>query len=786
MVGNWRCVSLGDPNLRPRTSAIGQFSAAPNVPPSPRRPTARHSFHHHSSSFTAAPANSAFPHVLPYHRPSPSNYALQARAQAPAQADSALASVQALPQHPPSPSPSHPPSPPPSQAAPHPLPQTPQPHGKALSQPASEEHKEHIPSSATPQQQEVATQTTVPPSPVDLGLAHVAISFSHPLDTGMPPTPSVYQELVQGASLTNHKGPITSPHHVDQSALAHHANLSTAAECEDNPTPAHCEGSQMPEHDVRPQTTAHHLGPHRARSYVGPSTGAHCVHPSDPSRYMDPSTAMQKEVKMENRPHPTLSVGPKSNPCMHETQIEPIGTSHNRLSPTICKAATTGSHHIPQAVAAKNGVAEQVKRLSMMTLRPIHLISTLRRASSDTCLARHDETKTQAMKLPPIHPHTPFLSLPRQRTGALSYNMSASFHFAQRTVDAVNDGATCILIALGHRLKLFTVLSRMSPAPQPANVIASTAGLRTRPVEEWLNAMACAGILELRAEDDLITGTTSTSYNLPVEHAIWLTWGGGTNLALLCQTVPALGRVEHAVVTSYKHGIGVDRSAYVEYETVQAYDVMQTVGVRVLSVLNLVPGLVDTLSRGATIFCVGGAADAVFIRLARMFPRTWFTCYGTDSRRVSAARKMTEDVGVTNVHFKTVLRLEQVYERNSYDAALVFEGSAIRESDDPIQCLVAMRLALYPGRPLLYVEMMAAGDVLTDSTHRVATYLYSVAALYNLPKAIAQGSSGKAAGGIWGHVSVRKALYEAKFADVYTHALEDDSLNCVLVAITHV
>lgn len=130
--------------------------------------------------------------------------------------------------------------------------------------------------------------------------------------------------------------------------------------------------------------------------------------------------------------------------------------------------------------------------------------------------------------------------------------------------------------------------------------------------------------------------------------------------------------------------------------------------------------------------------------------------------------------------------MDDMRERDSYDVALVLEGGAIRECKNPVRCLSALRNALRPGRSLLYIEMMTGGDVEADRQNRVAVFLYTIAAMYNLPKAMMNGEVGDAVGGIWGHANVRNALYQAEFENVVMHPLEDDSLNCVLVATTPV
>lgn len=418
-------------------------------------------------------------------------------------------------------------------------------------------------------------------------------------------------------------------------------------------------------------------------------------------------------------------------------------------------------------------------------------LSKMRRASSDTCLLTRVNTEDVRKRLPSAHPYLAMMQLPFQTSlRSAPYDVSTALDFAQHTLDIVNDGAICILISLGFKLGIFQAMAQLRGKYHTAEIIAAKAKLYVRPVEEFLCALACAGIVDLRTEDISRTSIVRTTFALPAEHALWLTWGGGatgnlatgTNLALLCQTIPALGRVEHAVAVGYRNGTGVSPTAYFDYEQIQAHDILQTVGVRMLSVLKLVPPLIDELTNGACVLCIGGPADEVYVRLARFFPRSWFTCYSTDELRVDGMSKSTQNLGVSNIHFKAVPHLEQVFERSSYDVALVLDSAPVRQCVNPVGCIQAVRRALRPGAPLIYVEMMASGDVFSDQSHTVAMFLYSVAAMYSLPRAIQHGSDGTAAGGIWGHVNVRNAMYDASFADVQTFPLEDDSLNCVLVA----
>lgn len=488
----------------------------------------------------------------------------------------------------------------------------------------------------------------------------------------------------------------------------------------------------------------------------------------------------------------------------HDAPVSPqCPLNLSKKVPRQTKIDFAPSPNLPQAVSgALNSTLKETDIkptfVSILSLPPLNKTHKLRRAKSDTFLL--NPTK-QLEPLPP-HPRLPFLPLPIKNRLLPHYNNAAALSFAQRIVTAVNDASVCALVSIGHQLGLFAVLARLSPQPYPPHIIATATALRVRPVAEWLAAMACAGVVDIIYDDcdddEKSFNTTYESpcdlndehfsnrlrYVLPVEHTPWLTWGSGTNFALLCQTIPALARVEHAIVSCYKRGVGLDQSVYTGYERILAYDVMQTIGLRILTLLRLAPPLMDKLSSGICVLCIGGVADAVYVRLARLFPRSWFTCYGTSERHAAAARKTVEDGDVTNVHFKTVRKMDDLRERDSYDATLVLEGGGIRECIDPVSALEAIRRAMRENGHIIYVEMMGAGDVNTDRKNRVGMFIYAVSSFYSVPKAMADGQVGEAVSGIWGHINVRNAMSTAGFIDISVHALEDDSLNCVLIART--
>jgi hypothetical protein len=90
-----------------------------------------------------------------------------------------------------------------------------------------------------------------------------------------------------------------------------------------------------------------------------------------------------------------------------------------------------------------------------------------------------------------------------------SFNSARAQNFAERPLRALNDGALCLMVSIGHRTGLCNVMSRLPPAT--VDDIAGEAGLQERYVREWLGAMVTARVVEY--------DVSTRQYRLPAEHA---------------------------------------------------------------------------------------------------------------------------------------------------------------------------------------------------------------------------------------------------------------------------
>jgi hypothetical protein len=125
--------------------------------------------------------------------------------------------------------------------------------------------------------------------------------------------------------------------------------------------------------------------------------------------------------------------------------------------------------------------------------------------------------------------------------------------YANRIGRTLNSGFVSLMISIGHRTRLFDVMSALRPTT--SEHIAEAAGLTERYVREWLAAMTTARIVQY----DVRTGT----YFLPIEYAAVLSRGAGSaNLAPAAQVLSMLATVEDMVIAGFHGGGGVMPEAY--------------------------------------------------------------------------------------------------------------------------------------------------------------------------------------------------------------------------------
>ena len=291
---------------------------------------------------------------------------------------------------------------------------------------------------------------------------------------------------------------------------------------------------------------------------------------------------------------------------------------------------------------------------------------------------------------------------------------------SQQLTTIFNSSALSLMVSIGHRTRLFDVLSLLPPSR--SDQVAHAAGLQERYVREWLNVMVVGRILDYSVSDK--------TYSLPPEHAILLTRAAAspTNMAALAQYIPVIASAEDHIVRCFVEGNGVPSSELHRFYAVVAEDNAQR-AVAALEdyILPLVPNLLEDLRLGIDVLDIGCGRGYVLNKLARLFPNSQFTGYDLSEDAISTAIHRAQSQQLHNVYFqvKDTARLEEIENYN-----LITSFDAMQDQVAPAQLLRNIYNALRPDGVYLMQEIHAASDVSGNLNHPLAPLLYTVSCMH--------------------------------------------------------
>jgi 2-polyprenyl-3-methyl-5-hydroxy-6-metoxy-1,4-benzoquinol methylase len=347
------------------------------------------------------------------------------------------------------------------------------------------------------------------------------------------------------------------------------------------------------------------------------------------------------------------------------------------------------------------------------------------------------------------------------------FDPAKSEAFAERFLMALNNGALCLMVSVGHRTGLFDVLRTLPPAT--SHEIATRAGLHERYVREWLGAMVTAGVVEVDPVTKLFV--------LPAEHAAWLTRAAAAdNLAVFAQYITVLGGVEDDIVECFQKGGGVSYDKYPRFHAVMAEDSGQSVLSSLEShILPLVPGLVSLLTAGIQVLDVGCGRGRIMNYLATLYPNSRFTGMDLSPEAIAFARDEAAEKRLQNIEFVAV----DMSDFDTTAPAAVFDFittfDAIHDQAKPLHVLKGIHRALRDDGVYLMQDIKGSSYVYNNIAHPLGTFLYTVSCMHCMTVSLAQGGEGL--GAMWGEEKTREYLQRAGFRSIETHQLAHDIQN---------
>ena len=344
--------------------------------------------------------------------------------------------------------------------------------------------------------------------------------------------------------------------------------------------------------------------------------------------------------------------------------------------------------------------------------------------------------------------------------------------FADRLVTALNEGALCAMLSIGHRTRLFDHLA--GQAPVTSSDLADQAGLDERYVREWLNALVVSKVISYQPEHK--------TYQLPDEHATYLTRHSNEgNIAVFAQYIPMMGTVEDDIVHCFQHGGGVPYEKFPRFHEVMAEDSGQTV----LSSLEqhifpLVPGLVEQLEHGIKVLDLGCGRGRALQLMASLYPNSEFVGIDLSQEAIDYATQAAQQQNLSNVSFivKDVTDFDKTHiDAKGPDAQfdLITTFDAIHDQAKPLNVLRGISMALKDDGVYLMQDIHGSSEVHNNIGHPVGPLLYSLSVTHCMTVSLAQGGDGL--GTMWGREKATELLRNAGFTQIRIEQLEHDFQN---------
>jgi 2-polyprenyl-3-methyl-5-hydroxy-6-metoxy-1,4-benzoquinol methylase len=324
--------------------------------------------------------------------------------------------------------------------------------------------------------------------------------------------------------------------------------------------------------------------------------------------------------------------------------------------------------------------------------------------------------------------------------------------FVFKAVDEVGATLNSALVVLGDKLGLYRAMA--GAGALTSDELAERTGTAERYVREWLNAQAAGGYVHYDPE----TGR----YALPAEQAVALT--DSSSPAFLPGIFQiAIGSVLDSprILDVARTGDGIGWHDHVAdvHEGCERFFRPGYNAHLVAEWLPALDGVVEKLSRGATVADVGCGHGASTVLMAEAFPVSRFV--GTDYHdgSIVTARQRAADAGVTTrVTFETAPASS--FPGRDYDLVTMFD--CLHDMGDPAGAAAHIRNALADDGTWMIVEP-AAGDRVEDNLNPVGRAYYAFSTLLCTPCSLSQ-EVGTALGAQAGEARLRAIVTDAGFS----------------------
>ena len=344
--------------------------------------------------------------------------------------------------------------------------------------------------------------------------------------------------------------------------------------------------------------------------------------------------------------------------------------------------------------------------------------------------------------------------------------------FQEYLTDTLNKGMLAIMLSIGHRTKLFDVISSLSN-PSTSEEISFQAKLNERYVREWLGAMVVSRVIEYDPDNK--------TYWLDKEKTNSLIRKSGSyNFAASMQWIPILAQVEDDILNCFQKGGGVQYDSFKRFHEVMAEESAQTVVAGLFDfILPLIPGLEEKLMIGISVLDIGCGSGHAINTMAARFRNSKFIGFDISEEAINKARSDGLRLGNKNVSFEVNDVSNPNVMKTEFDLIVAFD--AIHDQRDPANVLKNIASIINPdGGIFLMQDILGSSFLENNINHPLGPFLYTISCMHCMSVSLAQNGAGL--GAMWGKEKATEMLKNAGFSSVEVKTLAHDFQNYYYVA----
>ncbi len=321
-------------------------------------------------------------------------------------------------------------------------------------------------------------------------------------------------------------------------------------------------------------------------------------------------------------------------------------------------------------------------------------------------------------------------------------------------VSDLGGASSVAMVRIGDALGLYRALH--AKGAMTAAELARAVGAHERYVREWLANQAASNYLAYDPATQKFALSAEQAMVFAAEDSPAYMLGGFDLMAAMMANQP---KVEQAFRTG--GGVAWGEQAGCMFCAVARFFRPGYHNSLVGSWLPALDGVVDKLTRGATVADVGCGHGWSTVMMAKAFPNSQFVGYDFHPGSIEVARAHADLHGVwQNVRFEVGTAKD--YAATGLDLVTCFD--CLHDMGDPAGAAAHVRRSLKPDGSWMIVEPMA-GDSLEQNLNPVSRLFYAASTMICVPTSLSQ-EVGAALGAQAGEARLREVITAGGFATV--------------------